>query len=390
MMDQQALLSLTVKSPLCQHCPPSIFYQRSFIKKFLSLLEDYGSEICDDLYDAYTELLQETDAEEEDLCYKTFTLTNNKAVTIKESVNMISFGTTGLSTWQASQHLAEWSIQNKELLSGRHILELGCGLGMLGLAVCQECGVRTYTFTDHSANVLHLVADNIHRNLSGEEDCFDSDVTEEKQPIGTCNSHIASTENDNASRACKRSINIKMHLSKESVMRTSSDAIECTEDDSVEQSAESDCETHSNCNSLLDLEFVLNGPQWHALNKDVYVHTSRDMIQVGRLDWESVTQEDVDKFGPIDVLLAADVVYDVRLIPCLVRVLKLFLSRDPHSHGVPPVAYIAATIRSEDTRDQFLIALSSASLSYMPVEPSSLRLFHYDTSIPIEIIKITV
>ncbi|KAH3861655.1 hypothetical protein DPMN_024589 [Dreissena polymorpha] len=38
MMDQQALLSLTVKSPLCQHCPPSIFYQRSFIKKFLSLV----------------------------------------------------------------------------------------------------------------------------------------------------------------------------------------------------------------------------------------------------------------------------------------------------------------------------------------------------------------
>jgi len=56
------------------------------------------------------------------------------------------------------------------------------------------------------------------------------------------------------------------------------------------------------------------------------------------------------KFSP------ADVVYDVSIVPSLVRVLKTFLVP---SRGHPPcVAYIASTIRNEDTRDQFLIALS--------------------------------
>jgi len=53
-----------------------------------------------------------------------------------------------------------------------------------------------------------------------------------------------------------------------------------------------------------------------------------------------------------------DVVYDIIIILPLVKVLKMFLSRPHEDSRGPTVAYIASTIRNEDTRDQFLIALS--------------------------------
>lgn len=56
-----------------------------------------------------------------------------------------------------------------------------------------------------------------------------------------------------------------------------------------------------------------------------------------------------------------DVVYDISIIPPLVKVLKLFLTRSVGQSSC--VAYIASTVRNEDTRDQFLIALSKFKLS---------------------------
>lgn len=47
-------------------------------------------------------------------------------------------------------------------------------------------------------------------------------------------------------------------------------------------------------------------------------------------------------------------VYDKSIIPFLVQVLYQFLSG---TFGSWPVAYIASTVRNEDTRDHFLVAL---------------------------------
>lgn len=52
----------------------------------------------------------------------------------------------------------------------------------------------------------------------------------------------------------------------------------------------------------------------------------------------------------------ADVVYDTTIIPSLVLVLKTLLSLTLEN-GQKPVAYIASTVRHEDTRDQFLFTL---------------------------------
>ena len=51
-------------------------------------------------------------------------------------------------------------------LSFRHVVELGCGLGLTGIVACRTCGVRSYTFTDCHPQVLFLLAKNIETNLT--------------------------------------------------------------------------------------------------------------------------------------------------------------------------------------------------------------------------------
>ena len=42
-----------------------------------------------------------------------------ECVTLSESVAIISGGTTGLVTWDAALHLAEWAIENSTVFSNR-------------------------------------------------------------------------------------------------------------------------------------------------------------------------------------------------------------------------------------------------------------------------------
>lgn len=54
------------------------------------------------------------------------------------------------------------------------------------------------------------------------------------------------------------------------------------------------------------------------------------------------------------ICVFSDVVYDKEVIPSLVRILLKVLK--PKKNNVP-IAYIASTVRNEDTRDFFLINL---------------------------------
>ncbi|WAQ97535.1 EF2KT-like protein [Mya arenaria] len=345
---QRILLSLTVRSQLCQSYPPSTQYQRVFVKKLLSLLEEYDVEICDDLYEVYTDLLQQHDTEEDALCYKTFSLGEEESVTVVESVNMISFGTTGLSTWQA-------------------------------------CGVSSYAFTDNSSHVLNLVAHNVHQNLSrhisgpytshnriksgqsGPVKQVRHSSEDDVHHVSACGGETDHTECDRTRQGCRNNSDV----------------------DGVD-----DCENMStSVTSISDLQdgddgaLNLNRKYWKEIGHDIFAYDATRTVSVGKLDWEATRDQLEEPYRDIDMVLAADVVYDVRVIPALVHVLKTFLT--PSDGRSPCVAYIASTIRNEDTRDQFLIALSAEGLCYTPCESPSRQLFHYDNSVPIEIIKVT-
>ena len=49
----------------------------------------------------------------------------------------------------------------------RTVLELGCGLGFVGVATCRLCRVNKYVFTDCHEHVLERLKENIQINLKG-------------------------------------------------------------------------------------------------------------------------------------------------------------------------------------------------------------------------------
>uniref|UniRef100_A0A2R8ZRM4 FAM86 N-terminal domain-containing protein n=1 Tax=Pan paniscus TaxID=9597 RepID=A0A2R8ZRM4_PANPA len=68
------------------------------------------------------------------------------SVTLSESTAIISHGTTGLVTWDAT-------LQNGPSRT-RTVLELGSGAGLTGLAICKMCHPWAYIFSDPHRNVL--------------------------------------------------------------------------------------------------------------------------------------------------------------------------------------------------------------------------------------------
>lgn len=109
------------------------------------------------------------------------------------------------------------------------------------------------------------------------------------------------------------------------------------------------------------------------------------MIQ-GYLDWEEYgcesespptnndspsqsAQNSTDALSRAQILLAADVVYDFSVIPCLSRTVRRFLSSDPKEK----VAIFATTIRNKRTFTEFEQCLLENGIICNYVESDSLE-----------------
>ncbi|OXB59265.1 hypothetical protein ASZ78_007786 [Callipepla squamata] len=169
-----AILHQTVLHPLCARYPPPASYRRLFLAELIRKHERTAAEPLDELYDALARVLNE---EESAHCYRNYLLPSGEAVTLSESVAIISQGTTGLVTWDAALHLAEWAAENPAVFSNRvlintyftpltfrTVLELGSGVGFTGLAICKTCNPKTYIFSDYHHCVLKQLRENIHLN----------------------------------------------------------------------------------------------------------------------------------------------------------------------------------------------------------------------------------
>lgn len=162
---QKKVLDSTINSDLIKQYPIKTSYQKAFLKLFMTKIEESGNEIHDDLYTAYCRLISLQD--EESVHYRHFLVENGtlNCITLKESTNLISKGTTGLCSWQGAVVLSDWCAENIEQFQGKNILELGCGVGLTGMSIISICSPKQYIFSDCHPTVLDMLCENVKLNF---------------------------------------------------------------------------------------------------------------------------------------------------------------------------------------------------------------------------------
>ncbi|XP_039292523.1 protein-lysine N-methyltransferase EEF2KMT [Nilaparvata lugens] len=164
--NQLKILDGTVNHPLVKKYPLKLSYQQYFLKLIVKKLEARGIEVSEQLYQKYVELLNK-DANEEagSYHYKHYRLPNGNYITLSEKSSIISQGTTGLCSWQGALALTNWLWENKCLIEGKTILELGSGIGLAGLSLMSFCQPSHFYFSDCHPEVLKQLQTNVKLNL---------------------------------------------------------------------------------------------------------------------------------------------------------------------------------------------------------------------------------
>ena len=74
---------------------------------------------------------------------------------------------TGATLWRSARAIVADEICGPLMAEGRDVLELGCGVGLVGLA-CARCGAESVVLTDSRPEVLQLATNNARRNDLGD------------------------------------------------------------------------------------------------------------------------------------------------------------------------------------------------------------------------------
>lgn len=160
---QENILNATVNHPLNLKYPLPEIYIHSFLKALINKVEKYPCEIHYQVLEKYTNLVCKNLSDIES-GYRTFIIDESTSISLKENISIISDGTTGLCTWQAAFHLAEWCIANRERISGMAVIELGSGAGLVGLTCYKMCQPRFITLTDFHPKVIETLRYNLKNN----------------------------------------------------------------------------------------------------------------------------------------------------------------------------------------------------------------------------------
>lgn len=167
---QKEFIDQFILSKHFQTYTPAPSYQRLFWKWVIKCIEEQGEEVEEFIYSYYLSLPSSSQSRilvssaPPSPSYITYFWEGSRGLypvyskrqycpedcnkcTLFESRSIIESGTTGLRTWAASLVLAEFLVSNKELLGKARILELGSGIGFLGIIVARlqiECMEDAY------------------------------------------------------------------------------------------------------------------------------------------------------------------------------------------------------------------------------------------------------
>ncbi|KAF8323246.1 hypothetical protein DL93DRAFT_669277 [Clavulina sp. PMI_390] len=176
---QPALVESLLEDPHFSSFPPAPDFQRQFWRHVVTVIESKGVEVDERIYDRYLSLLSSPTSlirpniftnEPPAPSFLTYfyatpsSPSTPEKVTLLESRTTIEAGTTGMRTWKASLMLAEWLIAHPETVQGKHVLELGAGIGFLGILISKlQGGVAhsSVTMSDVDENVLERNRHNV-------------------------------------------------------------------------------------------------------------------------------------------------------------------------------------------------------------------------------------
>lgn len=181
----------------------------------------------------------------------------------------------------------------------RNVLELGSGLGFLGVALCKQCKLDSFTFSDFHPQVLFLLMKNIEINFLNEQYSLE------------CPTFLENSECKD--RKMLKKIKRQLSVSKELVMEDSCEIMQISfnsmvsstdtmerEVDEQEVGSEQEEEV-SNSND----HFLSSNSHWSPLNNsNVYTLNHSDSIRLMKFNWEFCNQKDLCEIQP-DVILAA-------------------------------------------------------------------------------------
>lgn len=315
--NQQKLLLSTIHHEIIKKFPNKLDYTVRYLKQLISLLEYNGIEVLETIYTEYVTFLR-TKAEDKEYYYRHF-MVDEKTCVIRNTYSMISRGTTGLCVWEGAMVLAEWCLQNKNMLEDKIVLELGCGVGMAGLVAIENCKVGSYIFTDCNDEVLKILKHNVQINIEKcNENAFDLD------------SDIRGTD-DVSDVLCDL-------ISKVSEVNITSD----------NGPVESILET------VGSIGFTVNPSKEEQL-KDTIVFQNPS-ISIRKLSFEELSHLKPDEIV-CDIVLASDIVYDSDLFPSLKNALVNIFN-----HNKSCTAIFACKVRNMDTFESFVKILKGTNL----------------------------
>ncbi|KAK6741719.1 hypothetical protein RB195_009534 [Necator americanus] len=153
-------------NPLFEKYPIRKSYRRNLLKRVIDAMEQCGTDVSDELYTLCASCMLDS----AESSFRIFLNQNldQVLVVLRESNQQLCYGTTGLSLWQASCDLSNFLCCFIDL-SGKKVLELGAGCGLVGISVArtfQQCSV---ILSDYDPKVLSQLEFNVDENM--DKDC---------------------------------------------------------------------------------------------------------------------------------------------------------------------------------------------------------------------------
>lgn len=165
---------LVAEADFCQRISqesllPPAAHQRRWMRALLEAIESRHLAPSEAWILYYCQLLErdQGDSDTDTLGYKHYFVgTAASSVVLRERGFLTWNGSTGHRTWEASFAMLEFLLKSPELVEDQRILELGSGLGLLGIALHQLLRPAHVCLSDGNIQVMKELQENIRINLN--------------------------------------------------------------------------------------------------------------------------------------------------------------------------------------------------------------------------------